>query len=310
MGGARRGVFFFLGLVLCLFAFIVYYQSIYNVKVIQEALKSRVKDAFPQLCEKCPPPTAPICVDNQSEYWKTLDVSKATPKDVIDYFYWTNRSSCGLIHDFGGVMLKNPSGFDGQKAVCLDKIAAPKPGNCIVYSFGINNEWSFDDAMEKYGCEVFAFDPSMNVRKKFDRTKMIHFYPTGLGERDYVDKESGWHIKSLRSIYNQLGHEGRIIDYLKMDIESAEWVALPQILESGMMSKVRQLALEFHWSSTADLDGFRKYVALLHSLENGPGRMIRFDSKYNPWFTHQVPALNNYTGSLGFEIAWYQILPN
>ncbi|CAG2232362.1 unnamed protein product [Mytilus edulis] len=30
---------------------------------------------------------------------------------------------------------------------------------CLVYSFGINNQWSFDDAMANIGCDVFSFDP-------------------------------------------------------------------------------------------------------------------------------------------------------
>ena len=32
-----------------------------------------------------------------------------------------------------------------------------------------------------------------------------------------------------------------VIDYLKMDIEFAEWEAIPQIISSGMLAKVRQL---------------------------------------------------------------------
>lgn len=238
--------------------------------------------------------------------WKDLKPHEASPQDIIDYFHWTNRSSCGLVHDFGGVIQRNPSGLDGQKAVCLDSRAAPRAGKCLVYSFGIHNEWSFDDAMEQYGCEVFAFDPSMS-RKDHDRSPKIHFYRQGLGNRDYID-QAHWKISSLSSIYRyQLGHEGRVIDYLKIDIERAEWDVLPQILQSGMLSKIRQLAVEFHWPGNDTLDKYRSLFAILKSLEDAG--MIRFDSKTNPWFTDQIPILNNYTGPVGFEIAWYQILP-
>lgn len=41
--------------------------------------------------------------------------------------------------------------------------------------------------------------------------------------------------------------------------------------------------------------------------------MVRFDLKANPWCTtgpnYSVKALDNYTGSLCFEMAWYQKLP-
>lgn len=43
------------------------------------------------------------------------------------------------------------TGIDGQKAVCLDPGVAPEPGACLVYSFGISDDWSFDQVMESYG---------------------------------------------------------------------------------------------------------------------------------------------------------------
>ena len=165
----------------------------------------------------------------KSDWSKGIPAQEFTARQVIDYFYWSNATSCGLAHDFGGKMYQNPSALDGQKAVCLDKTVAPTPGDCLVYSFGINNEWSFDDMMEQYGCEVHAFDPSMGMQDHY-RSRGIRFYNLGIGDRDYVD-ENGWKFKSLSSIYKELlGHEGRIIDYLKMDVEGAEWAALSQIV--------------------------------------------------------------------------------
>ena len=82
-----------------------------------------------------------------------------TPREIIEYFYWSNRSSCQLVHDFGGQMLRNPSGLDGQKAVCLDSAVRPQSGDCIVYSFGINHEWSFA-IVEKAG--INRFDSKYN----------------------------------------------------------------------------------------------------------------------------------------------------
>lgn len=70
---------------------------------------------------------------------------------------WSNSSSCRLSNDFGGAMAL--FGIDGQKAVCLDTEVRPIKGKCLVYSFGVNNEWSFEDTMDEYGCEVYAFDP-------------------------------------------------------------------------------------------------------------------------------------------------------
>jgi len=58
--------------------------------------------------------------DNDAE----VDADSMTARQVTDYFLMTNRSSCRLVHDFGGKMERNQNHFtqsciDGQKAVCL-----------------------------------------------------------------------------------------------------------------------------------------------------------------------------------------------
>ena len=241
-------------------------------------------------------------------YWKQINLSTMSPKQIINYLHWTNRSSCGLVHDFGGHIFLNPSGLDGQKAICLDPIARPEAFKCFAYSFGINFDWSFDEAIEKYGCEVFSFDPSMNVANH-NHSKWIYFYNLGLSDRDYINEANNWTLKTLSSIHQMLlpVHGSEIIDYLKIDIEFAEWDVLPQILESGMISEVRQLGVEFHLRNDSSLEYYRKLVSIVKSIEDAG--MIRFDSKYNPWSIAKISSLNDYEGPLAFEIAFYQILP-
>ena len=38
---------------------------------------------------------------------------------------------------------------DGDKFVCLDQIL--NKDSCIVYSFGVSNDWTFDDQMDNTG---------------------------------------------------------------------------------------------------------------------------------------------------------------
>ena len=96
------------------------------------------------------------------------------------------------------------SGIDGQKSVCMDKGVIPVPKACIVYSFGINNEWSFDTMFEKFGCQIYAFDPSMNMGDR-DYTTNIHFYRIGISDVD-TDREAttNWKLRTLDSIYKML----------------------------------------------------------------------------------------------------------
>lgn len=66
----------------------------------------------------------------------------------VNTIFWT---SFGILQEsFGGLSYR----ADGSKMVCLDGYLHITPGNCVVLSFGINNEWSFDDAMDRFGCHV------------------------------------------------------------------------------------------------------------------------------------------------------------
>ncbi|XP_046452744.1 probable methyltransferase-like protein 24 [Daphnia pulex] len=221
----------------------------------------------------------------------------------MQYFMWSNQSSCKLQHGFGGIVLLNPSGIAGKKAVCIDSQIAPTPKKCLVYSFGINNEWSFDEQMESYGCEVFSFDPSMGM-SHHNHSPGIHFYNWGLGDRDEYDNVFNWTIRSLSSIYNSLYaiHGNEIIDYLKIDIENSEWIALPDIIQTGMLSKVRQLGIEVHLNSEASIEQYRKWAQILRAIEKLG--MTRFHSEYNPWFMGNFTEFE-FWGSFGHEISWY-----
>ena len=117
-------------------------------------------------------------------------------------------------------MVKRPNGYTVPNAA---HSVAPNPSSFLVYSLGIDNDWSFDETMEKYGCEVYSFDPSIeDAQEKFDHSPKVHFYKIGLGPKNTTN-DKGWKIMNLESIRNMLGHNNRIIDYLKIDIETAEW---------------------------------------------------------------------------------------
>ncbi|KAG7163228.1 putative Methyltransferase FkbM domain-containing protein 2 [Homarus americanus] len=123
-----------------------------------------------------------------------------------DKYKCLNKKSFGGTESYGLNRLIKFT--DGYKYVCLDPGVAPPPSHCLVYSFGINYEWSFDDAMGVYGCEV-------------DR---------------------------LGGIKDRLGHAGRRIDVLKMDIEKMEVEVLEEVLshQPELLTSVTQFAIEIH----------------------------------------------------------------
>jgi hypothetical protein len=208
------------------------------------------------------------------------------PEEIYRYFHWTNSTSCLLSVDFGfyvamGVHIAAP---DGHKAVCLDQFIAPVYNNCLVYSFGINNQWTFDDAMAQFRCQVYSFDPSMGVGD-YDRSQQIHFYSLGLSGKDEVHPSTKWKMKTAWSIYQMLAPRhgvSTLIDVLKMDIEFYEWDAIPQMLRSGFLAdKVKQLAVEIHFNANDTLETFKRYASILQDIES-TGQFVRFSSRPNP----------------------------
>ncbi|XP_067666726.1 uncharacterized protein [Haliotis asinina] len=142
----------------------------------------------------------------------------------------------------------------GSWRICNDNNFEVKPP-CLVYSFGIWKDWSFDDAMGALGCEVHSFDPSLGL-KPFDRSENVHFHDLALSYKDsdtyvppkdrYVKTKTTWKIRRLKTIMEMLGHTNRHLDVLKIDIETSEWPAVKDIAESGLFAKVRQFSVEWH----------------------------------------------------------------
>ena len=97
-------------------------------------------------------------------------------------------TKCRKLTALGGTwQAKNCDMFsrDGHKYVCMDPDVSPVPGNCIVYSFGIGNEMTFDNKIVNYNCSLYAFDMTLvNERNGILRDNM-HQVLLGLRDENF-----------------------------------------------------------------------------------------------------------------------------
>ncbi|XP_076434556.1 putative methyltransferase-like protein 24 [Babylonia areolata] len=162
------------------------------------------------------------------------------------------------------------------RTYCLDtgfQVAPP----CLVYSFGINYDFHFDDHWGQKGCDVFSFDPSMKT-PDHRRSPNVMFYKIGLGGVDtdafvprrnmYVTKETTWKMRTLKSLVTTLDHTNRFIDMLKIDIEVSEWEAVRHMLDSGILTQVKQFVVEWHiFPDMPPRERFQQLIKVLSDLE-------------------------------------------
>ncbi|XP_071537120.1 probable methyltransferase-like protein 24 isoform X1 [Panulirus ornatus] len=173
---------------------------------------------------------------------------------------------------------------DGMKYVCLDERFNIRPGNCVVLSFGVNNEWSFEDDMDKFGCKVYAFDPTMGM-DDHHRSTNVWFLKLGIsnfqGQKKIgmnrnpldFDFNQSFPVDRYENIIERLGLSGHVIDYVKLDVELSELDFLQDIVNNSphLLHNIKQLAIEIHHDlvkgkldPTSTLQIFWPYFHRLH----------------------------------------------
>ncbi|KAK7082349.1 hypothetical protein SK128_005404 [Halocaridina rubra] len=152
--------------------------------------------------------------------------------------------NCTFKISVGGKFHKNY--FDGQKWICIDRKYKIKTNSCIVLSFGISSDWSFDDEIDSvFGCKVYAFDPTIGQRDH-NRSKNIMFYNLGISDRPGFMRSGK--VDSYSNILKLLNLENAIIDYLKMDVEGSEFKFFSDVISNtpNLLKNVKQIGMEVH----------------------------------------------------------------
>ncbi|XP_071746644.1 probable methyltransferase-like protein 24 isoform X1 [Lepeophtheirus salmonis] len=179
------------------------------------------------------------------------------------------QSKCRVLKRIGGNWMPSCNFVDGAKWMCIDDIMRDVSRNkCVVYSFGINNDWSFDDQLANIGCKVFSFDPTMKI-DTHQRSKNLMFYKLG------ISSESNDQYKSLKDIFQLTKNTNKYITYLKMDIEGHEREVLKSVLNSSLLKNVKQIAMEWHLTRTKN--SVEIYYDILRKLYKQGFRIISYE---------------------------------
>ena len=175
------------------------------------------------------------------EYTKQEHVDLFAVKQYFHYIMTSITLECHSFKRFG-----NEGG--GGYEICTDSPLIRPNSSCVVFSFGIRNDFSFDDAVsQRLGCTVHSFDPSMRVNDHA-RSERIFFHKIGLDGASFLShfNTKHWNMYRFSDIRRVLGYR-KTIDMVKMDIERSEWAVLVDILQNGeAVNHIRQLAIEVH----------------------------------------------------------------
>ena len=125
--------------------------------------------------------------------------------------------------------------FDGGY-VMLDDFSSRKID--AAYSFGINDDVSWDEAMAALGMDIFMYDHTIEKLPK--QNSRFHFFKEGVtGDPE----EKG--LETLTRLVARNGHQKARNLILKMDVEGYEWDVFEET-SSDVMGQFSQIVLEWH----------------------------------------------------------------
>ncbi|KAH8831857.1 methyltransferase domain-containing protein [Flagelloscypha sp. PMI_526] len=199
---------------------------------------------------------------------------------------------------------------DGGKWVCGLPLVKNKQ-DCVVYSFGINHESSFEAEILKSTrhCEIWGYDytvKSFGPEIDTSLTPRTHFHPYTLGGWDGTGPDDS-KMYTLESLMQQNGHKH--IDILKIDIEGWEFETLDTVLkpylDTGRPLPFGQLQIEIHvwnknfpqflkWWENLEKVGLRPFWTEPNMVYQNYNRMAHSDlaevSFFSPGFSFKTLA--------------------
>ncbi|KAL7641168.1 UNVERIFIED_CONTAM: hypothetical protein RMT77_008306 [Armadillidium vulgare] len=200
---------------------------------------------------------------------------------------------CRKLARFGGAEQcreRNETQFylDGHKIICVEPelqlLKSSKTEECLVLSFGIMLDISFDFSVREANCEVHMFDvvnfePFLDIDETF-----MTFHEIGLGNKNseliYTNKNFKATFNTLEYILYNINATSRLINILKIDIEGNEWKVFDYLLnKSLLLGAVGQIAVEVHDVrdiNTSVSESYKDKLRILTQLEEAGFRRVQY----------------------------------
>ena len=125
------------------------------------------------------------------------------------------------------------------------------------YSFGINDDVSWDMDMAKKGIDVYMYDPTIEgLPEQCDK---FHFFKIGISG---AENDLAFPCRTLSEFLMENGHLDNRHMILKIDVEGSEWDAFHDI-DPVLLEKFDQMVVEMHC-----LNDQHYYSRVLKSLDN------------------------------------------
>ncbi|KAH0443023.1 hypothetical protein CKAH01_14797 [Colletotrichum kahawae] len=145
---------------------------------------------------------------------------------------------------------------DGGKWVCgmSQYVNYPKNKQCVIYSFGVRDESSFENEMlSRTPCYIWAYDFSVvdfGEQLEASNRPRATFLQAGIAGKTNLDANPPFY--SIADLMEMNGHQ--YIDILKMDIETAEFEAMDWFMADFASGEfpIGQLMIEIHFFHQRD----------------------------------------------------------
>jgi hypothetical protein len=233
------------------------------------------------------------------------DVSRIRPWDgstpTGPYYLWDffpPAFNCPIRERLGRIS-------EGGKVVCGIESLAAKEKRCVVFSFGVRGDITFEeDLIRRTNCTVFAFNPSVPSLPNGQTESrgcpsetggVIYFRKEGLGSSNRI-QETGWTIHDIPTLMKKLSVTH--IDLLKIDIEGGEWEVFSRSSNREWLKDVDQLLIELHLkqlkSNEAGVDsGVREVFDFFDTMENHMLLPFSWEVNHNPsgYFTYKPSCI-------------------